>query len=38
MKKYLGVAYVGIHLKIKDLNIQMCKMQVNRHIKQKYLF
>ena len=20
----------------KDLNIQMCKMQVNRHIKQKY--
>ena len=43
MKKYLGVAYVAFYMYVyirkldKDLNIQMCKMQVNRHTKQKHL-
>ena len=38
-KKYLGVAYVAFYMYVyilklnKDLNIQTCKMQVNRHTK-----
>ena len=34
-----GFLHVCIHFKlnIKDLNIEMCKMQVNRHTKQTYL-
>ena len=46
MKKYLRVAYVAFYMCVyvyiwklnKDLNIQMCKMQVNRHTKQKYMY